>query len=125
MPGGMPPGTLAGDLGGGLPAQFRVRPDVVVIVLPGGEHEPGMGQRREQRLVEAFVPQAPVEALDEAVLHRLARRDVMPLDLTFLRPAQDGRRGQFGSVIADHRVRLAAQPDQPRQFPGDPRARQR
>ena len=27
-------------------------PDVVVIVLPGIEHEAGMGQRREQRLVE-------------------------------------------------------------------------
>ena len=79
MAGGMPPATLTGDVGGGLPAQFRVRPDVVVVVPPGIEHEAGVGQRREQRLVEAFVTQAAVEAFDEAVLHRLARCDVMPV----------------------------------------------
>ena len=86
----MPPDTFAGDLGGGLPAQFRVWPDRVVIVPPCSEHEPGMSQRGEQRLVEAFVPEAAIKALHEAVLHRLARRDVVPLDPSFLRPAQDG-----------------------------------
>jgi hypothetical protein len=53
----MPSDTLAGDLGGGVPVQFLVRPDRIVIVPPGSEHEPGMGQRGEQRLVEAFVAQ--------------------------------------------------------------------
>ena len=74
----MPPDTLAGNLGGGLPAQFRVWSDRVVIVPPSSQHEPGMSQRGEQGLVEAFVAQATIEALDEAVLHRLARRDVWP-----------------------------------------------
>jgi len=82
--GSMPPDTLAGDLSGGLPTQFRMRPDVIVVVPPSVEHEADVGQRREQRFVEAFVPQAPVEAFDEAILHRLARRDVMPLDPPFL-----------------------------------------
>ena len=90
MSGGMPPDTLAGDLGGGLPAQFRVWPHRVVIVPPCGQHEPGMSQRGEQGLVEAFVPQAAVEAFHEAVLHRLAGRDLVPLDPPLLRPAQDG-----------------------------------
>lgn len=58
----MPPGPLSGDLGGGAPAQFRVRPDVITIVPPGHEHEAGMRQRREQGFVEAFVAQAAVEA---------------------------------------------------------------
>jgi hypothetical protein len=46
-----------------------------------------MGQRGKQRLIEAFVTQAPVDPkgrrsppLDEAVLNRLAGRDVMSLD---------------------------------------------
>ena len=91
MSGDMPPDTLAGDLSGCLSAQFRVWPDVVLVVPPGAEHEPGVGQRGEQRLVEAFVTQATVEALDEAVLHRLARRDVMPFDPPLPRPAQDIR----------------------------------
>ena len=43
-----------------------------MVVLPGNEDETGMRQRREQGLVEAFVAQAPDEALDEAVLLWLA-----------------------------------------------------
>ena len=116
----MPPDTFAGDLCGGLPAQFRVWSDCVVVVLPGGQHEPRVGQRGEQRLVEAFVAQAAVEALDEAVPRRLARCDVMPLDLALLRPAQERRRGQFDTIVADHRVWLATHPDQAGQVPGHP-----
>ncbi len=51
----MPPTPLAGDFGGGAPTQFRVRPNRVVVVLPGGQDRSGVGQRGEQRLVEAFV----------------------------------------------------------------------
>lgn len=86
-----PPGRLAGDLRGAFPAQFRVRPHMIVVVPLGIEHEAGVSDRREQRLVEAFVPKAPVEPFNEAVLHRLARRDLMPLDPPLPRPAQDGR----------------------------------
>jgi len=89
-----------------------------MIVPPRHEHEAGVRQRREQGLVEAFVAQAAVEALDEAVLHRLPRRDTMPFDLTLLRPAQDRRRSQFGAIVADDHVRLPPQADQRRQFPG-------
>lgn len=81
--------TLTGDLGGGLPAQFRVRSGCVVVMPPGGQHAPGMSQRSKQRLVEAFVAQATVEALDQAVLHWLDGRDAVPLDPPLLGPAQD------------------------------------
>jgi hypothetical protein len=54
--------------------------------------------------VQAFVPEPPIEALDEAVLHRLAGRDVVPLDADGLRPAQHGVRGQLGVVVADDRA---------------------
>jgi hypothetical protein len=45
-----------------------VRAVVVVVVAPCRDQVPGMAQAGEQVLVEAFVPQATVEALDEAVL---------------------------------------------------------
>ena len=61
-------------------AQSTVRPGVVVVVLPGRQHGSGLGERGEQRLVEQFVAQPAVEALDEGVLGRLAGRDVVPLD---------------------------------------------
>lgn len=38
----VPQDTLVGDIGGSRPAQFRVWPDGVLIVLPRSEHEPGM-----------------------------------------------------------------------------------
>ena len=44
----------------------------------------------EQVLVEAFVAQPAVEALDEAILHRFAGCDVVPFDVMLLLPAQDG-----------------------------------
>lgn len=45
----------AGDLGAGLPAQFRVRPHMIVILLPGIEREAGMSQRRTTLLSIASV----------------------------------------------------------------------
>ena len=75
----MPPDTLAGDLGGGLPAQFRVGPDRVVIVPPGGQHGPGMGKRGEQGLVEAFVAKATVEALPDHGVSRLTWLKSIPV----------------------------------------------
>ena len=39
------------------------------------------GERGEQRLVQQLVAQPAVEALDEGVLDRLARGDVVPVDL--------------------------------------------
>ena len=44
----------------------------------------------EQMLVEALVTKAAFEALDEAILHRFARRDVVPFDAMLLLPSQDG-----------------------------------
>lgn len=62
------------------PAELSVRPFLVVVALPGRQHGAGMRQRAEQRLVQKLVAQAAVEALDEAVLLRLAGRDIVPAD---------------------------------------------
>jgi hypothetical protein len=59
-----------------------------------------MAQAGEQVLVEAFVPQATVEALDEAVLHRFAGSDVVPFDLPVLLPRQDRIRGQLRAIVS-------------------------
>lgn len=65
----------------------------------------------------AFVAQAGVESLDEAVLLRLAWSDVMPADAGLVRPVLDGVRGQFGAVVADDGDRAVAQADEGVQFP--------
>ena len=87
-----------GSIGGRQPANTTMRAHMVVVVSPEPQHRAGMAEGHEQRLVEAFVTQAAVEALDVAVLLRLARRDVVPLDRSLLRPSQDGQAGELGAV---------------------------
>jgi hypothetical protein len=41
-------------------------------------------------LVEALVAQPAIEAPDKAILHRFARCDVVPFDVTLLLPGEDG-----------------------------------
>jgi hypothetical protein len=50
----MPPSPLVGDLGGGLPARFRVWPDHVVVLSPLFQFDPRLAHRGEQRFVEAL-----------------------------------------------------------------------
>lgn len=72
---------------------------MVVVFPPGPDQSPGMAQVGEQVLVEALVPQAAIEAFHEAVLHRLSRRDVVPLDVALLLPLQDRVRGELGAIV--------------------------
>ena len=54
----------------------------VVVHPPRLDEGPGRRQAPEQVLVQALVAQAPVQAFSEAVLLRLAGRDVMPASPT-------------------------------------------
>ena len=85
-----------------------MRPAGIVIEPPGFNDRPCHRQATEHVLVEALVAEAPVEALDESVLDRLTRRDVVPSDAAFLLPAQDGVRSELGAVVADDHQGLSA-----------------
>jgi len=82
---------------------------VIVVVAPCRDHAAGMAQRREQVFVEALLAHPPVEALHQAVLHWLAWRDVVPIDLAVFLPSQHRIRGQLRAVVADHHAWIAAQ----------------
>lgn len=56
-------------------------------------------------LVEELVSHAAVETIHEAVLHRLARRDVMPLDALLRGKGQDRVAGQRWAVLDGSTVR--------------------
>lgn len=100
----MLPSSLTGDLGGRAPAQIRVRPDVVVVVPPGGPARNGMRHRGEQRLVEIFVPQPAAEALDEANLHRVARCHMVPFHLALIRTSRQIFHEQCGELTPEERL---------------------
>ena len=74
---------------------------VIVVVAPCCNQMAGMAQVWEQVLVQAFVPQAAVEAFDQAILHQLARRDVAPFHLAILLPFQHGVRRLLCTFVAD------------------------
>lgn len=101
-----------------------MRPSVVIVGPPASERDAGLSKRGEQRLVQQFIPQATVEALDEGVLHGFARRDVVPGDTALIGPCQDGIARELAAVVAHHHLGLAALGDQPVQLPGDPGARE-
>src|SRR5690242_8630909 len=79
-----------------------------------------MGERAEEGLVQQLVPEPAVEALDQGVLLRLARGDVVPLDASVLTPPQDRHAGQLGAVVRDARDRLAAPGDDRIELAPDP-----
>ena len=56
-----------------------MRAAMVVIVAPGCDGRPRLGQAQEYMVVKAFVAQAAVEGFDEGILQGLARRDVVPV----------------------------------------------
>ena len=57
----------------------------VVVTLEG---RGSLNLQPLDRLVEALVAQSAVKALHEAILHRFARRKVMPINVVLLLPSQ-------------------------------------
>src|SRR5665811_1980997 len=94
-----------GKLGGRHSAATAVRPDFVVVLPPGGDGGSGLRQCLEPMLVQAFVPELAVKALDVTVLHRPARLDQDVANPMGLRPSHESAAGEFGSVVGSHRAR--------------------
>ena len=109
------------------------------LIGPSGNSLAGMSQAREQRLVQQLVPHPAVEALGVAILLRLARGDVVPVDPGLARPRQHRIGRQFGArvsfadmppadrfaIVADDRHRLAPPDDEGGKLTRHPLARNR
>jgi len=59
---------------------------VVIVAYPGADLFPRVIKAEEQRLIQALIAHASVEAFAEAVLHGLTWGDIMPRDFVFARP---------------------------------------
>jgi len=75
-----------------------VWPDGVVVVAPEGQLPSRIVQSVEDLLVQQLIAQATIERLDEDVLLRLARVDVMPWNGVLVGPSQNGPTGELGPV---------------------------
>ncbi len=76
----------------------------------------------EQVLVETLVAQVLVKTFDEAILHRLAGRNVVPFDVVFVLPGQDSIGSELGAVVADDHSRATPEFDDAIELAHDPQA---
>jgi len=86
----MPLAGVGCKLRGCKPVEARVWSLGIVVDPPSFDDSAGFSETGEQMFVKEFVAQSAIEGLDEAVLRRLARRDVVPFDAMFLLPAEYG-----------------------------------
>jgi hypothetical protein len=93
----MPQTGACCELGRCEPVEARVRSYYVVVDPPFFDDSSRLVEIGEQVLVEALVAQTAIEALDEAILHRFARSDVVPLDAAILRPGD--RAGERSAAL--------------------------
>ena len=71
---------VLGECSGRLVTEGRMGPLLVVVCRPGPDRGSCRGHVAEHGLVQKLVSHASVETFHEAILHRLARSDVVPLD---------------------------------------------
>lgn len=90
-----------------------MRLDLVVVLPPDSDRVPGLRQRVEPMLVEAFVPKLAVETFNVAVLHWVARLNQDVANPVSLSPRHEYATGEFGSVVGSHRARMPAKQGRP------------
>jgi hypothetical protein len=82
--------------------------DPAPVVGPSLNDAPGLSQAGEPARVEAFLAEAAVEALDRAVLNRLARVDEEQPHAVLVSPAIEVAAAKFRPVVDRQHVRVAA-----------------
>ena len=92
---------------------------MVIIVSPAPEDAAGVGECVEHFFIEAFIAALSVKAFNEAILLRLARRDIVPGDAGLILPFEDGATGQLRPVVRDDSFGPAVEPDAAIQFAGN------
>ena len=90
-----------------------MRSDLVVVRPPDRDGVPGLRQRLEPMLVEAFVPEFAVETFNVAILHRAAGLNKDVPDPVALCPCHECATGEFGTVVGSHRTRMPAKQRRP------------
>src|SRR5262245_22293463 len=84
--------------------ESAVRPVAVVVEAPGRDRADRVGQAHKPARVQALVAELPVEALDEGVLHGLARLDEAQLDASLVGPLVQQPARELRSVVQYQRL---------------------
>ena len=96
---------MAGDVLGVWLRQFKAkksggRAEVVIVVrAPVFDEESGFGEGAKPMLVEAVIAEGAIEALDEGVLHRFPRLDMMESEPRALRQEVEGFASELRAIV--------------------------
>ena len=101
---------LSGEFCRGLIVQCAVRPMLVVISAPGGDQDTSLRQARKPVIIQALVPEAPVEALDEGVLSGFAGLDQLELNAVLAGPLVQCLASKFRSLVGSNGLGIAPEP---------------
>src|ERR1700722_16434308 len=105
-----------GELFRGQIAQRAVRAHGVVISPPVLDHLPCVPEIHEPVLVQAFIAELSVEALDQRVLRGLAALDAVQCPLVLISPLLHDAAGELGSVVDLDRPWCSTSLSQPLQY---------
>ncbi len=86
-----------------------MRPDLVVVGAPERNDGSGLVQRFEPVVIEALVAELAIEALNVAILHRLAGFNQVMFDAVGLAPANKGTACEFWSIVGSHRLGITSE----------------
>lgn len=101
---------LLTELSGWDSPDAAVWADLVVVTTPGRDLRASLLQCLESTLVQALIPEAPVEALDVAVLQGTTWLNEDVSDPMVLRPCDEGLARELGPVVGSHSSWVATKP---------------
>ena len=91
----------------GLIVQCAVRPMLVVVSAPSSDQDTSLLQTGKPVVIQALIPEAPIEALDERVLSRLAGLDQLELNAMLAGPLVERFAGKFWSLVCSNGLGVA------------------
>lgn len=112
-----------GESGRGLVAKRRMWPSFVVVAPPIGDQLPRVVEIPEPMVVQAFVPESPIERVDVGVLCGLARLNQLQFYTPLMGPLVHGLAGELRALVGTYRARQTAKATHLVQNPRDAASR--
>ncbi len=97
----------------------------VVFLAPAFNQNSGLRYAGKQFLIEYLVPQSGVEALDEGILPRRSRFNVVCSDSIFFKSFPQRARNEFRAVVGANELRCSVDSDEAAYFSNDVLGRHR
>ena len=91
----------------GLIVQCAVRPMLVVVSAPSGDQDTSLRQARKPVVIQALIPEASVEALDERVLRGFPGLDQFELNAMLAGTLVERFAGKFWSLVSSNGLGVA------------------